>query len=395
MAFGILTPPAPDSLLALMGRFRADPRARKMDLGVGVYRNGDGATPVFAAVKMAERHLAATQSTKAYVGSEGDLEFISLLGERSLGSDAVSGLQTVGGTGALRLAAELLARTLPSRRIWLGVPTWSNHLPLFAAAGLRTAPVELFDAASQRYRPSVLLQALSKATPGDAVLLHGCCHNPTGVDPEPGFWEAVGDEVRERGLVPLVDMAYQGLGLGWSEDGAGMQRLAQRVPNLMLAYSCDKNFGLYRERVGALFVQGSSPRETELLTDHLISLARTDYSMPPDHGAAVVRIILSSPELTRIWSEELAGMRARIRSLRTALAAVGRIGAIDLGALADGHGMFAMLPLSPAQIDLLQSDHGIYMANSGRMNIAGLAWDDVDRLTDALRAVQHLRAACP
>jgi aromatic-amino-acid transaminase len=393
VAFGEIASPTLDPFLALMARFRADTRPRKMDLGVGAYRDSRGNIPVFAAVKLAETHLAESQSTKAYLGSEGDLEFVTLLGAEAFGWTNVTGLQTVGGTGALRLAADLLAQTKPGRRLWMGVPSWPNHQPIFTASGLQIATVKLFDTTTQRYRPEALLDALQGAAPGDAVLLHGCCHNPTGVDPALSFWENVADIIVARGLVPLVDMAYQGLGSGWDEDSAGLRLLAERVPHLIVAYSCDKNFGLYRERVGALFIAGATTRETSLLFNHLIALARTNYSMPPDHGAAVVRIILQSDALTHAWRVELHGMRTRIQRLRAALAAHGRIGAVDLTSVAQGHGIFTMLPLSVAEIDLLQSEYGIYMVHSGRINIAGLAEEHIDRFVAALRAVQCRHAA--
>jgi aromatic-amino-acid transaminase len=403
MTFGDLTLLMPDPLLALTGRFRADPRARKLDLGVGVYRDAAGNTPVFAAVKAAEQRLAAGQTTKSYLGCEGDSEFVALLGAAVFGGAAsgraasgrppMAGLQTVGGTGALRLAADLLAQTRPGRRIWVGLPTWQNHLPIFAAAGLEVVSVDLFDAATQRHRPEALLEALNLAVPGDAVLLHGCCHNPTGIDPAPGFWDEVAAVCAARGLIPLVDMAYQGLGDGWSEDGAGLCQLAAAVPGLLVAYSCDKNFGLYRERVGALFAAGANAGETRMLLSHLVALARASYSMPPDHGAAVVRCILEDAALTDAWRSELGTMRARLRALRGALARQGRIGGIDLGAVADGRGMFAMLPLSVAQIDLLQAEHAIYVAPSGRINIAGLHEAQLTHMVDALGAVQRRHAA--
>jgi aromatic-amino-acid transaminase len=398
--FGDLKPAATDPLLGLMSRFRADSRPRKIDLGVGVYRDAAGNTPVFAAVKAAEHRLAADQTTKAYVGAEGDPEFVSLLANAVMddahsgpgGRSAMAGLQTVGGTGALRLAADLLSRTRPGRRIWLSLPTWPNHVPLFTAAGLEVHGVAGFDPVAQRHRTEALLQALAAAAPGDALLLHGCCHNPTGLDPDLGFWETIATEIAARGLIPLIDMAYQGLGRGWSADGAAMRRLAA-LPNVLIAYSCDKNFGLYRERVGALFVAGATTVETQTLLSHLIALARANYSMPPDHGAAVVRVILEDPALTRLWHTELKAMQSRLRSLRDALAAHGRVGAVDLGSLADGHGLFALLPLSPGQIELLQADHGIYLPPSGRINIAGLAEQHIDRFVAALGAVQHKLAA--
>jgi aromatic-amino-acid transaminase len=364
-----------------------------MDLGVGVYRDSRGDTPVFGAVKLAEKYLVEAQSTKTYLGSEGDPAFVALLAAQAFQWTGAAGVQTVGGTGALRLAGDLLACTKPGRRIWMGLPTWPNHLPIFAAAGLRAATVDLLEATTGRYRPEKLLEALRDAAPGDAVLLHGCCHNPTGVDPRGDFWERAAELIVARGLVPLVDVAYQGLGQGWDEDGAGLRLLAQRVPDLLVAYSCDKNFGLYRERVGALFIAGASANERQMLCNQVVALARTSYSMPPDHGAAVVRMILEDQELTRNWRAELDGMRRRIRRLRTALADHGRIGSVDLRPLAEGQGMFAMLPVSVAEIDLLQTEFGIYMPHSGRINIAGLAEDHVDRFVDALRAAQCRSAA--
>jgi len=393
VTLGTLAPLTPDPVLALMGRFRADLRSRKMDLGVGVYRDSRGDTPVFGAVKLAEKYLLEAQSTKTYLGSEGDPAFVALLAAEALQWTGAVGLQTVGGTGALRLAADLLASTKPGRRIWVALPTWPNHLPIFAASGLRPATVELLDASTRKYRPDKLLDALRDAAPGDAVLLHGCCHNPTGIDPQGDFWERAADVIVARGLVPLVDMAYQGLGQGWDGDGAGPRTLAERVPDLMVAYSCDKNFGLYRERVGALFIAGVSANETQMLCNHVVALARTNYSMPPDHGAAVVRVILEDQELTRHWRAELEAMRMRIHRLRTALASYGRIGSVDLGSLADGRGMFAMLSLSAAEIDVLQSEFGIYMSHTGRINIAGLAEDHMDYFVDALRVVQRRNAA--
>jgi aromatic-amino-acid transaminase len=393
VVFGELASLTSDPVLALMGRFRADARPQKIDLGVGVYRDSQGQTPVFAAVKAAERRLLDSQTSKGYLGSEGDTRFVRSLAKEALGLDNAAGLQTVGGTGALRLAADLLATTQPGRRIWLGMPTWPNHVPIFSAAGLHTLPVELYDAAAARYRPELLLSALRKAQPGDAVLLHGCCHNPTGIEPALDFWSRVTDLIVARRLVPLVDMAYQGLGRGWEEDGAGLRLLAERLPHLLIAYSCDKNFGLYRERVGALFVAGATTAETTLLCSHLVALARANYSMPPDHGAAVVRSILESDPLKSLWRQELTEMRTRLETLRAALGRHGRIGAVDLSLLTEGVGMFAMLPLSAVQIDWLQTEFGIYMAPSGRINIAGMAEANIDAFVEALRGVQQKHAA--
>jgi aromatic-amino-acid transaminase len=339
-------------------------------------------------VKQAEALLLHGQGTKAYIGAEGDQAFVALLGGRIFGpGTALPGLQTVGGTGALRLAADLLARGRAGRRIWLGTPSWPNHAPIFTAAGLQTQCFDLCHPGSKIPRPEAMLEALQASEPGDAVLIHGCCHNPTGIDPDIAQIEQIATLIEARGLIPLVDIAYQGLGRGWHEDGQATRHLVARVPTVLVAASCDKNFGLYRERTGALFVSSPTRQEAQSLCSHLVAIARTTYSMPPDHGAAVVRNILEDGDLTELWSGELEAMRGRIGRLRGALAAYGKVGVIDLGALGAGLGLFAVLPLTPAQIDRLQTEFGIYMAQSGRINIAGLAEDDIDRFVDALRCV--------
>jgi aromatic-amino-acid transaminase len=398
MAFGSLSPPVADPLLALMERHRADRRPHKIDLGVGVYRDAHGTTPVFAAVKRAERRLLETQDSKAYLGSEGDLGFVAAVAAELFGAAAdrpvaIRGLQTVGGTGALRLAMDLLARALPGRRVWFTVPTWPNHLPIVATAGLEAARVDCADPAQSAQRDERLLGALSAAEPGDAVLVQACCHNPTGMPVATGFWRELADLVVRRQLLPVVDLAYQGLGRGWTEDVAGVREFLARVPEGLIAYSCDKNFGLYRERVGALFVVAPTVTETRSLYDTLLAIARANYSMPPDHGAAVVRIVLGDPDLRRLWQEELGDMRRRIAGLRRALAVQGRVGPVDLGTLEKGEGLFALLDLSAAQIDWLRSERAIYIAGSGRINIAGLGADDLAPFVAALRAVQREAAA--
>jgi aromatic-amino-acid transaminase len=384
MAFSLSNSIAADPVLALMERFRADRRPRKIDLGVGVYRDEHGATPILAAVKAAERRLLEEQSSKAYLSCDGDPAFVDALGAAVFGSldsyaPRFAGLQTVGGTGALRLASDLLAVTASGRRVWIGLPTWPNHVPIFRAAGLEVMSVD---------SSAELLEALNGAAAGDAVLVHGCCHNPTGIDPDAGFWTELAEQVVARGLVPVVDLAYQGLGSGFDSDAAGLRALAQRVPELIVAYSCDKNFGVYRDRVGAIFVTGPTPAHTEALRAWLFSIARTQYSMPPDHGAATVGLILRDPRLQSVWRAELEHMRRRIVQLRRLLADRGRIGRVDLGALAQGRGMFALLPLAESAIERLRTQFGIYMAASGRINIAGLAESDVERFAAALGAVQ-------
>ena len=363
----------PDALLALIARHRDDPRPDKIDVGVGIYRDASGATPVLSAVKSAERRLVEAQATKAYLGPEGDARFVALLepvlfGPSVAGSPRLTGVQTPGGTGALRLGAELLARAGPEIRVWMGSPTWPNHAPIFAEAGLRVEDHAFFDAAHSDLDFDGMMDALGHAAPGDVILLHGCCHNPTGTGFSLDQWRALADLLVARGLVPFVDLAYQGLGDGLDEDAAGLRLLLDTVGEALVAYSCDKNFGLYRERVGALWVMGATPAGVPAIRDNLLSLARSLWSMPPDHGAAVVRVILDDPALGADWRIELDGMRQRINALRRVLAA----GHPRLAPIGRQRGLFALLPLGIPAVAELRERRGIYMAGAGRINVAGL-----------------------
>jgi aromatic-amino-acid transaminase len=399
MFFGEFRIQPADPLLSIMGRFAADPRSRKMDLGVGVYRDDSGRTPVLAAVKDAERRLLQEQQSKSYLGSEGDPVFVKLMADRVFGAGAsaedgrLAGLQTPGGTGALLVAAELLAMNGAGRKVWLGTPTWPNHVPILAAAGLEIVTYELYEVATRRFRPDRLFEAIERAQPGDVIVLHGCCHNPTGADLDLDGWRHIADRMAERGLIPLIDLAYQGLGMGWDEDAAGTRLMLAGLPGALVAYSCDKNFGLYRDRVGALFVQGPSVAETQALWSTAVAIARRSWSMPPDHGAAVVRLILEDPALTLSWQTELSEMRARIARVRAGLAAYGKVAGIDLSGLAHEHGMFAMLPIGADAVERLREEAGIYMASSGRINLAGLQVDALPAFVAGLRAATEMALA--
>lgn len=369
--FARLTPQAPDALLALIGLYRDDPRPGKLDLGVGVYRDAAGATPVLRAVKAAEAKLLATQTTKSYLGPEGDVGFLERLapivfGARDAGS--VFGVQTPGGTGALRLAAELIAAARPGARIFMGTPTWPNHPQIFDVTGLKAASYRYFDPAAQAVRFDEMMAALGSGEAGDAVLLQACCHNPTGADLSMEQWRSVAATIAARGLLPLIDLAYQGLGLGLESDATGMRLVLEAAPDALIAYSCDKNFGLYRERTGALFAVSDDAARRELAASNIKALARANWSMPPDHGAAVVRVILEDAALAADWRAELEEMRRRIAAVRAALAT----SAPSLGALGRQHGMFAQLPLTPAEVVQMRERHAVYMAGSGRINLAGL-----------------------
>ncbi|HET8611316.1 MAG TPA: amino acid aminotransferase, partial [Sphingomonas sp.] len=339
-----------DPLLAVIGAFNADPRPHKIDIGVGVYRDVEGETPVLRAVRAAERRLVETQRSKGYIGPEGDIGFFDRLKPLVFGSlalgDRVSGLQTPGGTGALRLAAELIARARPDARIFVGEPTWANHPPILKAARLEMIGYRHLDLAAQRLDFEAMMAALGTVRRGDVALIHGCCHNPTGVDLDPDQWRAVAALLAERGVLPWIDLAYQGLGQGLDADASGARIVLEAVDEALIAYSCDKNFGLYRERTGALFAVSRDAKAAAVTQSNLLSLARANWSMPPDWGAAIVRTIFEDEALTADWRAELEEMRARIAGIRTLL------GAADpaLLPLTRQHGMFSMLPLSPDQV---------------------------------------------
>ncbi len=362
-----------DPMLTLLQALRGDPRPGKIDLGIGVYRTGDGRTPVMAAVKQAEQILVDTQASKDYVAAEGDARFLALLAPMVLGAarpkdDNVIGLQTPGGTGALRLALSLLFRANPEARVWLGTPTWSNHISLVKAAGLTIQPHPFFDKATQTIEFDAMMAALEDARPSDCLLLHAGCHNPTGAGFTADQWRAIAQLAGRKGILPLIDMAYQGLGRGLEEDAEPMRGLLDQVPEALVAVSCSKNFGLYRDRVGALWTKAGSASAAHRARGNLILSARSMWSMPPDHGSAIIRTILESDVLTALWRGELDTMRDRINAMRAGLAAA----LPQLAPVARQTGMFSLLPITRENAVRLRIDHGIYMLETGRINIAGL-----------------------
>jgi aromatic-amino-acid transaminase len=381
-----LAPKPADPLLKIIKMFRDDPREDKIDLGVGVYRDESGATPVMAAVKEAEARVHAAQKTKTYVGQQGDVEFLRLMGALAFGDagrDLVS-IQAVGGTGALRLGFDFL-RVAGAKNVLLPTPSWPNHPALIAAAGLRQIDVKFFDVAEQRIDMDNLLAGFEKISPGDAVLLQGCCHNPLGADFTLEQWDALADALARTGAVPFLDVAYLGFGDGLERDAEGVRRVLARAPNAVIAVSGAKSFGVYRERVGALYVK-VAPEARAAAQSNLFAIARANYSMPPDHGAALVRTVLAQDDLRASWGAELEGIRQRMLKTRAALAA-SRVNALPMQLIAQQKGMFSTLPLSSAQIETLRVAHGIYMTDSGRINVAGLPEGDVARFIEALRAV--------
>jgi aromatic-amino-acid transaminase len=385
---------APDALLALIKLHAADERSDKVDLGVGVYRTGQGDTPVFGAIKGAEQRLVDTQDSKSYLGPEGDMGFVHALMPYIFGSDAtmggrLEGMQTPGGTGAVRLAIAL-AKNMGITKLHMGTPSWPNHAQIIKDVELEW---QAFDHANSDGTANVdaVLAAINGAGPGEAVLIHGCCHNPTGIDYSLEDWVAIGDALVASGTFPIIDTAYQGLGYGMEEDAAGFRSVLAKVPEAFICYSCDKNFGMYRDRVGAFYIlaeKGEAGAATLAKAfSNANALARASWSMPPDHGAAAVRVILRDPELTEQWLDELEQMRTRMRQVREYLGNAGLTGSVDLTPLATQNGLFSVLPVSKEQVVQLREEHGIYMAGSGRINIAGLTMDNIDKFIGAIAEV--------
>ncbi|MEE4120214.1 MAG: amino acid aminotransferase [Paracoccaceae bacterium] len=378
MALERVTAPEPDAILRLMHAFADDPRPEKIDLGVGVYRTEAGETPVMRAVKAAERRLWEEERSKGYVALAGDPAFLDAMRGLTLG-DAVEGAHvaaaaTPGGTGAVRQALELVRMTTPGATVWVSAPTWPNHLSILTAIGQPFRAYRYLDAESGGLDREGMRADLAQAHPGDVVLLHGCCHNPTGVDLAPGDWARVARDCAARGLLPMVDLAYQGFGDGVEADVAGLRSLARAVPELLLCVSGSKTFGLYRDRVGAvLAVTGDAPAR-ERVAARLAGLNRQAYAFPPDHGARLVTMILADPALRADWEAELAGMRARIAAMRGALADALRreTGSDRFGFLAGQRGMFSLIGATPAQMEDLREEHALYAVQDGRINVAGL-----------------------
>lgn len=380
-----------DALLALIKLHNADPRADKIDLGVGVYRTGEGDTPVFRSIKAAEAKLVAEQDSKAYLGPEGDMGFVEALMPYIFGKDSadmggrIEGMQTPGGTGSLRLALAM-AKRAGYKRIIVGTPSWPNHAQI--CADLDLGVVEFNHAlASGHTDMEAVRAAITGAQEGDAILLHGCCHNPTGIDYTNEQWDEIAQLIADAKILPILDLAYQGLGMGMEEDAYGLRRVLVAVPEALICYSCDKNFGLYRDRVGALYAMVSDPADLGKVMSNGHNLARANWSQPPDHGAAAVRLILEDEALTADWLAELDEMRDRMRQVRARLAAAGVAGAVDLTPLGGQNGLFSIVPLSKDQVLEMREKHGIYMAGSGRINVAGLTMGNIDKFIGAVADV--------
>ena len=395
MHFQAITRVPGDPILGLMEAYAQDPNPNKFDLGVGVFKDAQGLTSIPRAVKLAEQLLVDQQPTKTYIGGHGDSRFGTLLSELVLGNDApalaarrAGATQTPGGTGALRLSADFIAQCLPGRGIWLSDPTWPIHESIFAAAGLKVGHYP-YVGRDNRLNVEAMLAALEQIPQGDVVLLHACCHNPTGFDLAQADWLKVLDIVRRRELLPLIDFAYQGFGDGLEQDAWAVRLFAAALPELLITSSCSKNFGLYRERTGALIVCAAEPEKLLDIRSQLASIARNLWSNPPDHGAAVVATILGDADLRALWVSEVDAMRARIAQLRTGLVeALGPFGLAEhFSHIGVQRGMFSYTGLTPGQVQRLRDTHSVYMVGTGRANIAGI---DASRLPLLAKAIAEV-----
>jgi len=382
-----------DAILGLLTEHRNDPRPEKIDLGVGVYRNAVGETPVLATIKKAEQRLLRTQTSKTYIGTAGDAAFNTAVQAMTFAGavpdDRLVTIQTPGGSGSLRVAAGLLLRAREDATIWFGEPTWANHTPLLGGAGLTLKPFPYYDHEKHIIHVDAMLDTLRTIPKGDVILLHACCHNPSGFDPSEAEWREIADVIEERELLPFIDAAYQGLARNIDDDAFAIRHLASLVPEMIVSTSCSKNFGLYRDRVGSLSLMSATADSLGVLASQANNYVRTVYSMPPDHGAAAVSIILADDKLRAEWLVELKDMRDRLKAMRGLLynALLEKAPGQDFSHLVRANGMFCFLGVSAENIVRLKKDFGIYMVDDSRINVAGITADNVEYLSDSIAAV--------
>ena len=394
--FETLKPVGMDPILGLMAAFRADTRETKIDLGVGVYQDDRGRTPVMASVKEAEAKLMELELTKSYQGIAGDPDYNQRMMSLIFGADhsilssgRVKSIQAPGGSGALRVGAEVIQRATPSSKLWVGVPTWPNHIPLLGSAGFEIKEYPYYDMATHQINGDAMMETLRQVPAGDMVLLHGCCHNPTGADLSHEQWDQIADLALERGFIPFIDTAYQGLGDGLDEDAYGMRMMADRLPELVIASSCSKNFGLYRERTGSITFIAKNSQQAEIVASQAMSIARQIYSMPPAHGALLVSLILGDQQLRANWQAELEEVRLRIKSMRTLLTngIQGNSAGVDFSHIEQQKGMFSFLGITTPQLDRLRDEFGIYIVSSTRVNLAGINSSNIDYISESMNTV--------
>jgi len=386
----------PDPILGLIAAYAADTNPKKIDLGIGVYRDESGNTPILDCVVAAEKVLLNTQTTKSYLGPAGVAGFNQAISETILGKDnevfkqgRVRTVQTPGGTGALRVAADLIKVARPETELWASDPTWANHLALFPGAGVTMHSYPYFDAENSSLRFNDMIAALQQRGPGDVVLFHACCHNPCGVSPDPEQWQVIANIAGERGFTPMIDIAYMGFERGIEEDSLCIRLFAEKCPEVIFASSCSKNFAMYRERVGAISVISGNPEKAAAVESVIHNVTRKNYSMPPAHGPAVIDIILHSDELTAQWQVELAGMRNRINGLRKTLSDTIAAAGIqrDFSFIQRQSGMFSFMGLTVEQVHRLRDEFAIYTVNSSRINVASFNESNMDYFIEALAVV--------
>jgi aspartate/tyrosine/aromatic aminotransferase len=392
--FEDLKPLPADAILKLIAEYKNDPRKEKVDLGVGVFRDEEGNTPVLTSVKKAEQRIVEEQESKSYFGSGGDpvcnLALQSLTFGRDLAQDKrITTLHTPGGSGALRIAAGLILRARQDVDVWVSEPTWNNHIPLLGGAGLSLKPYPYYDTSNHRIEFTQMMEVLNAIPAGDILLLHGCCHNPTGMDLSQNQWREVASVVAERGLLPFIDMAYQGFAAGIEEDNFAVRLMLENVPEMLVASSCSKNFGLYRDRIGSLSMVGRDAAATAILQSQALQIVRTIYSVPPDHGSAIVSRILNDDALRGEWIAEVDGMRERLKAMRSLLVSALHRAAPDrdFSHLERANGLFSYLGVDEQQVQRLIKEFGVYLVSSSRINVAGVTPANVDYLADSIAAV--------
>lgn len=385
-----------DPILGLLTQYREDSHPQKVDLGVGVYKDPTGVTPILSCVKKAEKFRLDTETTKVYIGPTGSPQFNTLMTELAFGAghsaiiaNRIRTVSTPGGTGALRVAGDFIKRCNPNAVLWVSDPTWANHIGLFEAAGITVKTYPYYDYDSKSLKFDEMLAALSQVSPDDVVLFHACCHNPSGMDLTTEQWDKVVALTKDQGFTPLIDMAYQGFGDGVDIDAYGVRHMAAAVDNMILCSSCSKNFGLYRERIGSCSVIAKDANTANIAQSVLLYVVRCLYSMPPAHGAAIVETILGSKELTQEWLDELKVMRDRINGNRAILVDKLKANGVnrDFSFIARQKGMFSFLGVAPEQVARLQKEFSIYMVGSSRISIAGISEDNVDYLAQSIAKV--------
>jgi len=385
---------AEDPIFKLLMQFRNDTNPQKMDLGIGVYRNDNGQSPIFNSVKAAEAVRLEEENDKSYIGPAGDFAYRQLIETLVYGnplaeqlSNRLAGVQTPGGVAALRIGFELVARVNPQATVWLSDPTWQVHWPIVGATGLNTNTYRYYDKTNHQVDFEGLVEDLSQAKAGDVILLQGCCHNPTGCNLSLAQWQRLADLCLAQGLLPMVDLAYHGLGDELDRDAAGLRLMAQQLPELLLTYTCSKNFGLYRDRVGLISVLTDNNKQGLLVQKQLVQIATEHYFTPPAHGSDIVKTILNDNALRANWESELAAVRSRLSSVRAqiceAVVTIGR----DWSYLTRQTGMFSLLDLTPTELAVLREQHSIYIVDSGRINVAGINAGNIETFVNGVASL--------